>query len=243
MTICHPIISVLLAVSILAAGCSPKQQGPSLAEYALSPQAQKRQFQAWLSEQNRILYDPNSPYRDEEAYISVLEQVIGSPYADSLQKEQARRDLPLLRLNRIGKPAADFSFTLRNGRSRKLSSVKADYILLFFSNPGCADCKRITDILQEESVSAGMTASGRLKVVNIYPDDDMEKWFEYSASYPKEWLSGFSPDVDEPAADGLPLYNLRAIPSLYLLDRQHCTLLKDAPLERILSYLEEAEDR
>lgn len=242
MTICHNIISVLTAVLLLAVGCTPKQQGPSLAEYADSPRVQERQFQSWLTEQRHLLYDPNSPYRDEEAYIPVLEQIINSPYADSLQKEQALCDLPLFSLNRIGEPAADFTFTLRNGRSRTLSSVEADFILLFFSNPGCSDCKKITEMLQKERVFAGRIASGRLKVVNIYPDDDMDKWFEYSAGYPKEWLSGFSPEVDEPTADGLPLYNLRAIPSLYLLDRQHRTILKDAPPERIASYLEQAED-
>ena len=52
--------------------------------------------------------------------------------------------------------------------------------------------------------------------------------------YPDEWYNGFDPDMvirnDE-------LYNVRAIPSLYLLDKDKRVILKDAPENKIFQYL------
>lgn len=242
MTKCHIILAIMATV-MLADCCAPKQQGPSLSDYANSPQAQQKQFQARIAEQRNLYYDPNSPYRDEERYIPVLEEILSSPYADSAQKAQAAFDLPRFSLNRIGKPAADFSFTLRNGRNMKLSDVAAEFILLFFSNPGCANCKEIGDIITSDPIMKSLIGKGSLKVVNIYPDADIDAWMEYVSNYPAEWISGFAPEIDDAVAGSLPLYNLRAIPTLYLLNSRRCTILKDAPLERIISYLEETEHR
>ena len=191
-------------------------------------------FQNRIEQQKKLLYDPNSPYRDEDAYIPVLEEIISSTYADSLQKARAARELPLARLNRVGSPATDFEFTLRNGRSQRLSEVSTDkdYILLMFSNPGCADCSRVTQIISELQ---------NVLVINIFPDDDLDAWLEYSAKYPSDWICGYAPDVDEfSEEDGtLPLYHLRAIPSLYLLDRDRHVILKDPPIEKINKWQKE----
>ena len=225
----------LLFCSLITVGCgqgSPSKNGGSPAK-----QSNEERFQEWLSVQEHYLYDVNSPYRDEEAYIPVLEEIINSPYADSAQKVRAERDLPLFSLNRIGQPASDFRFTLRTGRQQSLYEVSADHILLIFSNPGCEACKEVQQKLEAESGIRQMMEDGSLKVVNIYPDDNLEDWMENSAEYPSKWISGYAPQVDEAKEGELPLYNIRAIPTFYLLDREHRTLVKDAPLERIAAYL------
>jgi hypothetical protein len=50
--------------------------------------------------------------------------------------------------------------------------------------------------------------------------------------YPEEWYNGFDPDF---AIRNETLYNVRAIPSLYLLDKDKTVLLKDAPEDRIFA--------
>ena len=82
---------------------------------------------------------------------------------------------------------------------------------------------------------SGLEKSGRLKVVNVYIDQEIDKWKEYASEYPEEWLCGYDnnyiirTDVT---------YNVRAIPSLYLLDADKKVLMKDAPQDKIFEALQ-----
>ena len=51
--------------------------------------------------------------------------------------------------------------------------------------------------------------------------------------YPEEWYNGFDPDFVLRNND---IYNVRAIPSLYLLDSQKTVIMKDAVTERVLDF-------
>lgn len=191
-------------------------------------------FQSELELQAHFFSDPNSPMRSEEYLIPVMEKVLESPYATQAQKEDAAYFLPLFSLNRIGTPATDFTFTLKGGRTRTLHSVNAEHIILFFSNPGCEDCKKTTEEFSNNPYLQDLIGKGRLAVVNIYPDNDIDAWYGYVANYPDNWISGYAPCIDEPDSNGIQLYYIRAIPSLYLLDKDRNVVLKDAPLEKII---------
>jgi hypothetical protein len=75
-------------------------------------------------------------------------------------------------------------------------------------------------------------AEGRLAVVNVYIDEDIQAWRSYMPIYPEEWYNGFDPDY---LIRGEWLYNVRAIPSLYLLDKEKRVILKDAPENKVFS--------
>ena len=115
-----------------------------------------------------------------------------------------------------------------------LHGIKAPLTLLFFSNPGCNACMDIINVLKGEPAISDMIASGRLAVLNIYIDEDLQGWRDYMPVYPEEWYNGFDPDL---VIRGETLYNVRAIPSLYLLDRDKTVIMKDAPETRIFDYL------
>ena len=53
--------------------------------------------------------------------------------------------------------------------------------------------------------------------------------------YPKEWYNGFDPDL---VIRNDKVYNVRAIPSLYLLASDKTVILKDADPERLFSILQ-----
>jgi hypothetical protein len=170
-----------------------------------------------------LFYDPNSPARNEEMYIPVEEAKMNSPLTTDEEKADAAALLPRLMLNRLGTPANDFGITLQNGRKMRLSDVKADRIILLFSNPGCDECKAAIDLLQSLIGLDTAIEKGRLAIVNVYPDADIEAWKAYAPNYPKIWINGYNEDLD--VAGGL--YNLRAIPSLYMLDRDRNVIMKD----------------
>ena len=187
--------------------------------------------------QDKFFMDPNSPYRNEEYYIPVVEHLLSSPRTSETMRERARWVAPRILLNRLGQPAADFPFTLKNGRSTTLYAaidsrpVAPRLILLFFSNPGCPNCKEITEALADDPEVSRQIASGELLVVNIHPDEDLEEWLEYLPHYPDTWICGYDP---QQILHSDTLYWIRAIPSLYLLDREKRVVRKDAPLEVIL---------
>ncbi len=183
---------------------------------------------------DRYLYNVNSPVRDEDIYAAWASSLarcdLIPPEKQSLYAYQTR----LCALNRRGTPAADFEFRTARGETMTLSGITADYTLLFFSNPGCTACKTIIETLSGELNVGALIESGRLAVANIYIDEDLRAWYDYMPIYPDNWYNGYDPGL---LIRGETLYNVRAIPSLYLLDRDKTVLLKDAPDEVIFNAL------
>ncbi|MBO7320662.1 MAG: DUF5106 domain-containing protein, partial [Bacteroidales bacterium] len=53
------------------------------------------------------------------------------------------------------------------------------------------------------------------------------QWYKYMPIYPENWINCHNEDLK---IRGENLYDVRAIPSLYLLDREKRVILKDAPV-------------
>lgn len=179
--------------------------------------------------------DPNSPYRSEELFIPVLETVIAAPGLDTLCKLRPRSLLASALKNRPGETAADITYTTAGGTAGTLHGVRADYTLLMFYNPGCPECARIETYIPQSEVFAPLVASGAMKVLAVYPDEDLAAWREHLPQMPSGWIVGHrvtGRDAGSP-------YDLPAIPSLYLLDKGKRVILKDAPVERIEAWLSE----
>ena len=191
-------------------------------------------FETFASLVDKYLFDPNSPLRDEDLYGAYASRLAAYEGYTEVQKEKYARDARLCALNKVGTKAADFRFADRRGKIRTLYGVEAPYTLLFFSNPGCEACMSIINVLKEDPQISEMISSGRLKVLNIYIDEDLDAWRSYMPIYPDEWYNGFDPDF---VIRNETLYNVRAIPSLYLLDSDKTVLLKDAPENRMFEYL------
>lgn len=184
----------------------------------------------------RYLYDPNSPVRNED---------IWQPFVEALSKSSLAGDLALsydyeskmCSLNRVGTKAADFSFKSLEGKVETLWGIPAEYTLLFFSNPGCENCKQIIDYLQNDPKIGENVAKGTLAVVNVYIDENVDSWKEYASTYPKTWHNGY--DFGYTIRTDV-LYNVRAIPSLYILDKDKKVIMKDAPQDKAFAFLDES---
>ena len=183
----------------------------------------------------RYLYDPNSPVRDEDLYLPYVEGLAASPYTREAVRPGYAYEAAMCALAPTGSVAPDFRFTDARGRNHHLHEVRAGATLLFFSNPGCPACLEIINTLKAVPGIDEMIRRGDFAVVNVYIDEDLDAWRDYEPSYPRNWLCGYDPD-------GLVrsdrIYNIRAIPSLYLLDRDKRILLKDAPPERVISWIQ-----
>ncbi len=183
---------------------------------------------AYLAE--LYFYDPNSPVRNEDNYHFFVKRLASYEGLDPASRGKYEFYARNTGLNRAGTVAADFRFSDRNGRIRTLHGIKAPMTLLFFSNPGCEACMDIINVLKGNSAIAGKIASGELAVLNIYIDEDIQAWRDYMPIYPEQWYNGFDPDF---ILRNDTIYNIRAIPSLYLLDADKKVILKDAPENRV----------
>jgi len=182
----------------------------------------------------RYLYDPNSPLRMEDLYGVYASRLSEYEGFSAAERDAYLYDAGMCALNAVGTQAADFSFSEASGKVRTLYGIKADYTLLFFSNPGCTACKEIIRVLTEDIVVGNLINEGRLAVVNVYIDEDIASWYDYMPSYPAEWHNGYDPNG---IIRNDTLYNVRAIPSLYVLDSQKKIIMKDAPEENVFRFL------
>ena len=191
-------------------------------------------FETFVELFQKYYYDPNSPLRNEDVYYHFVSRYASYEALSDVERGKYEREARLCALNMIGTKAADFRFADRRGKVMNLYDIKAEMTLLFFSNPGCEACMQIINVLREEPVIASQIASGRLAVVNVYIDEDIQAWREYMPIYPEEWYNGFDPDY---VLRSNEIYAVRAIPSLYLLDAEKRVILKDAPENKVFNTL------
>lgn len=186
----------------------------------------------------KYLYDPNSPMRNEELYIPVLDAMLESSVLDDTEKILPKGRRELAEQNRPGRQAEDFTYTLVSGKSGTLYGVKADYTLLFINNPGCHACEEgIKELKQAPAINKEFEA-GNLKILSVYPDEDKEEWERHLSDFPKEWINGYDKKLMIKEKN---LYDLKAIPTLYLLDKNKKVLLKDAVVGQIEQYLQQRQ--
>jgi hypothetical protein len=182
----------------------------------------------------RYFYDPQSPVRNEDLFQPVAARMAVSDLVPEARRARYGFVARMARLNRVGTRAANFSFVDSRGRLRTLYSIDAEHLLLIFGNPDCAACRDLVAAMDGSLPVSERIADGRLKVLDVYIDEEIEAWKAHIPDYPKTWINGYDP-THSLRAD--LTYNVRAIPSLYLLDRDKTVLLKDAPQERLLDCL------
>ncbi len=182
----------------------------------------------------KYFYDPNSPMRNEDIYYHFVKRLATYDGITPEMRDKYAYDARMCSLNRVGTVAADFRFADKTGKIRTLHSIDAPVILLFFSNPGCEMCYDIIQVLSSSEAISERIAAGQLAVINIYIDEDLEGWRSYMPIYPENWYNGFDPDL---VIRSEKLYNVRAIPSLYLLDENKKVLFKDVPEQTLFRVL------
>lgn len=191
-------------------------------------------FETFCDLTYKYLYDPNSPMRNEDIYYHFVKRLASYEGISQEMRDKYAYDAKMCSLNKVGTVAADFRFADKNGKIRTLHSIEAPVILLFFSNPGCTMCYDIIQTLSGSEAISEWIAAGQLAVLNIYIDEDLEGWRSYMSIYPENWYNGFDPDLVIRTEN---LYNVRAIPSLYLLDENKKVLFKDVPEQTLFRVL------
>lgn len=211
----------------------PRQRSEEVDSFlSRSLRGSEKMYWGFMELAEKYLADPNSPYRDEETFIPFLEHAVRCKDIDSTHKERPRYLLSVANMNRKGTQAADIQYVTREGNRGRLSDVRSMYTLLYFNNPDCHDCNRVFGYLTASRVFASLQSSGKLRILALYPDEDLASWDRHKLEYPSQWIAARYATEEERKR-----YNLPAIPNIYLLDKDRNVLLKDASVEEVEEFL------
>lgn len=215
---------MLRAYAVYVSYMADDEASKCMSQLMQRAQTSRSMFDYFMRLGETILHDPNSDFRSDEKYIPVLEAAVASPLYDEYERMPYQYDLQIARQNRVGHKANDFRYTLASGKSAMMSSIKSDYLLIFLSNPGCEMCRAVREDIIASQRLTELVKSGKLSILVLYPDEDIEAWRAHLSDYPATWINAYDKGME---ITRNRLYDLKAIPSLYLLDSQKQVLLKD----------------
>lgn len=232
--------SMLTSFAVYAVGCVPDSLiDKSMKGLMQKASKSKPMFEYFLFLAEQVLHNPNSTVRDDEKYIPVLESAIASPLLDEYERKPYEYDLSIALQNRVGRAANDFLYTLPSGRTKRMYDIEAEYLLVFISNPGCPMCREVREQLLLSPMLNELSERGDMKVLVLYPDEDLAAWRDHLKDYPSAWINGYDKGK---AITQQRTYDLRAIPALYLLDAKKRVMAKDctdvAYIEKLISEAE-----
>lgn len=225
-------ISVIHHTSPTAANASVR----AMLTRALMEDETGKMYRHFVELFHRYLLDPNSPFRNEELYIPVVEHIIENDFNDFAILTRAQLDLEMLLNNRVGTIANDFTFTTADGVRGSLHRLNRPFTIIYFHNPGCPACEEASHMMRSSPLINSMLEARRLDVLTIFTDEDLDSWRMHSDHVSPSWINAH----DYPRViRNQQLYALRAIPSFYLLDREKRVLLRDTDVMTIHHYLQQ----
>lgn len=225
-------------IALLADGATPEDlMRESLENWCMAFVGQEHARKVLTQTADDYLFNPNSPFYNEGLYGMYLEALLSKlPQTDAMRSAY-RFKLELVKRNNVGDKATDFVYYLSDGSRHTLAAtpVKNDRLLLMFYDPECESCHEVLLQMAADTALAEAVRAGKLSVLAVYTEGNDEAWRKALPDMPEGWTVGTDCEAVKTGA----LYDLKAMPSLYLLDGKKTVLLKDAGYEKIRAALQE----
>jgi hypothetical protein len=194
---------------------------------------EKSIFSLLLKLSEQYLYEQDSPVFDELKLIPFMKYAIQSPLLEDIDKIRPKFLLDNISKNMPGTIANDFTYALTNGETGNLHFIDAEYALLYFNDPECEDCAMLIKQLIASHVINDMIKHGKLKIITVYVNDDIETWEKHESEVPDSWI--YSRDAEQKIIiEGI--YNIKQFPTIYLLGKEKVILLKETTFEKLEDY-------
>lgn len=168
------------------------------------------------------LYGPRAYFWNDELYLKFLDALVSNKGIKKERKLRYNRQRDLISATMVGKRPPAFDYLTPQGKKSRFDPTGV-ITLIEFGDPDCTDCRHAR-LKMETNVTFGrLIDTGKLNVMFINVDPD-EGWEQKLASYPAKWHVGASDDVAD-------LYDLRATPSIYIVDRNGTVAAKNVDIE------------
>lgn len=179
------------------------------------------------------LQDPQSPFRNDEVYQRLLLEMAKQPLFDETERERLTYKAKVAGMNLPGAQATNFTFIDRQGRRHELAEYQDRPVILYFNDPDCEVCHATTQKLAAQLPSD-------IQVLAIYADTETDEWRKHPQPFPPAWTDGCSPEGEIVQQH---LYDLPAMPTVYLLDKGNTVRLKDCTAEQLLEALKQRQEK
>ena len=161
--------------------------------------AAKERFESLIE---HYFENPQSPLRNDRVYLLFLEEMKNSPCFDEVEKERLAFKIKTTNKNLPGDIAINFNFKDENGKSHQLSDYRDQKVILYFYDPDCENCHKVSAWLKQQTIPAD------IKVLKIIADNPISH-----------------------------IYSLRAMPTIFLLDKGNLVVLKDCTAQELIAYV------
>lgn len=174
----------------------------------------------------------NSGYFNDEIGILILKNEQKQSFTPDWRKDVISSQISFIEKNKIGSVAVNIPLKDQNGLKKSILTKKTKYTILYFFNPDCSHCMKVTPIVKEWFRKR---AENDISVLAIYVDNDEKEWRKYlnENSFPQNWINLWgSTDFIKIRTE----YWLDNIPSIYLLDENKKVILKDVNYNQLINY-------
>lgn len=212
----------------------PTEAARNVKRVMRSMKSHPRCIATFMNHADRYLYNIESPIVNEALYVPFAESIIMSSRLNDVQMARYTYRLEVARKNNPGNQANDFNYITTDGSRTTLHKTPGNMFLIYFHDPECENCKGILEMVGKNEKVATMTKEGALTPIMIYTEGYKDIWEKNKGKHPEGWIHGFD---SEESIKIKRLYELRAMPSIYLLDSKKSVILKDVMPEELLTYL------
>lgn len=175
---------------------------------------------------------------DENIWARLAEDYIFDKdvtWIDSAQNLELRRQYEIIKNNRIGMKAHNLELQTLEGETINTNDIEAEYLLLYFYNPGCGHCQTTTPEIHDKLYTKYKEKG--LKVVTINLNNDKEEWAEFVQSKNiSDWINCADPEY---RSQYWMYYDTSSVPSIFVLDKNKTIIGKkidEKNLEKLFDY-------
>lgn len=169
-------------------------------------------------------------------YVHLVENYYAknkATWLDSVQLYRITDRASKLKYTLIGKTAPRIVLPDTSNRQQDLYRIGADYTLLYFWDPTCGHCKKVTPKLKKVYDSL-RTENISVEVYAVCTEIERDKWITYIKENELGWVNVADFEVKHPFRY---YYDIQATPKLYILDRNREIIAKRLGVEQIPDFL------
>lgn len=174
------------------------------------------------------LYSDSAEVLSDELYIPFATAVAANKKIPGATRARFEHQARVLGNSQVGVIAPALPFETADGSKSDLSTIESPYILLFFNDPDCDDCRLVKARLAADFSTRQLIDKGILKIVSIYPDSPSDEWKESVSHYPATWIVGASVDADD-------TFDMRNAPVMYFLDKDRKIIAKNLVIDNVIN--------
>lgn len=180
-------------------------------------------------------YEKSNIMGMDAVFVCMAEQYYLSGKAfwiDSAQTEKIRERVNALKPCLLGKQAYNMRMYNTDFQQISLNEVKNKYTIIYFWDPSCGHCQKVTPKLSEFYKTNKEKFD--VEVFGVYIETDTTEWFKYIKEKELTWLNVADLTLK---TNFRAYYDIYSTPVIYVLDRNKKIIAKRIDVENLVDFL------